>query len=148
MTKHGVSVVIVMADDDEDDALLTREALEESRLVNEFHSVANGAELIAFLRREGPYSESPAPRPHLILLDLNMPKMDGREALAVIKADPHLNTIPLVVLTTSNAEEDIARIYEMGASSYIQKPVSFGGMVDVMETLGRYWFEIVEMPPS
>lgn len=142
-------IVIVMADDDGDDIMLAREALIESRVINEFHSVADGLELLDYLRSQGEYAATgTAPRPHLILLDLNMPKMDGRAALAAIKADPELNRIPIVILTTSNADRDIARTYELGAASFIQKPVTFEQMVDVMQALGRYWFEIVELPET
>jgi CheY-like chemotaxis protein len=136
-----------MADDDPDDCMLARDALAESRLANELHIVGDGEELLLYLRREGPYADPAAsPRPGLILLDLNMPRKDGREALRDIKADPSLRSIPVVVLTTSKAEEDIYRTYDLGVSSFIAKPVSFDGLVEVMQALGRYWFEIVELP--
>jgi len=142
-------IVIVLADDDPDDCVLAREALEESRLANELHIVGDGEDLLAYLRHEGAYAAAnAAPRPGLILLDLNMPRMDGREALREIKADPSLRSIPVVVLTTSRAEEDIYRTYDLGVSSFIAKPVTFEGLVDVMKVLGRYWFEIVELPGS
>jgi CheY-like chemotaxis protein len=137
-------IVIVMADDDPDDRHLAREALAESRLLNEFHTVADGDELLAFLRREGEYAD--APRPDLILLDLNMPKVDGRKALEAIKRDDQLRAIPIVVLTTSRAEEDIFRSYDLGASSFISKPVTFNALVEMMRELGRYWVQIVELP--
>lgn len=138
-----------MADDDSDDRLMTKEALEESRLANEFRVVENGEELMEYLRREGKYSEAgAAPRPGVILLDLNMPRKDGREALREIKADPELRRIPVVILTTSKAEEDIYRTYDLGANSYITKPVTFEGLVEVMRGLGRYWVEIVELPDA
>jgi CheY-like chemotaxis protein len=146
MATAGTPVVLLMADDDPDDVLLTREALEESRIVNDFYSVADGNELLAYLRHEGSFSESSAPRPDLILLDLNMPRKDGRQALIEIKADPLLRMIPVVVLTTSNADEDIDKAYSSGAASYIQKPVTFQGMVKVMQSLGTYWFQIVTLP--
>jgi two-component system response regulator len=140
-------VVILMAEDDADDRLLVREAFEESRLINELRFVEDGEELLEYLRREGRYAGSdPAPRPGLILLDLNMPRMDGREALKAIKADPDLRRIPVVVMTTSKAEEDIFRSYDLGASSYITKPVTFDRLVDLMKALGRYWIEFVEFP--
>jgi CheY-like chemotaxis protein len=140
-------IVIVLADDDPDDCVLAKEALEESRLANELHVVGDGEELLAYLRHEQAYAEpESSPRPGLILLDLNMPRKDGREALREIKADPSLRSIPVVVLTTSRAEEDIYRTYELGVSSFISKPVTFEGLVDVMRVLGRYWFEIVELP--
>lgn len=142
-------IVIVLADDDPDDCMLAQEALEESRLVNELHVVGDGEELLAYLRHENGYAEpGKSPRPCLILLDLNMPRKDGREALREIKADRALRSIPIVVLTTSRAEEDIYRTYDLGVSSFISKPVTFEGLVDVMKVLGRYWFEIVELPGS
>lgn len=147
MSNRGDSVVILMADDDADDRVMTKEALEESKLTNEFRVVENGEELLDYLRRRGPYADpASSPRPGVILLDLNMPRMDGREALKEIKADPELRRIPVVVLTTSKAEEDIYRTYDLGANSYIMKPVTFDGLVEVMRGLGRYWVEIVELP--
>jgi CheY-like chemotaxis protein len=136
-----------MADDDADDRLLAKDALTECRLANDLHFVENGEELIDYLKRRGKFAQiADTPRPGLILLDLNMPKKDGREALMEIKADPELRKIPVVVLTTSKADTDIGRIYELGANSFISKPVSFDALVEVMKTLGRYWFEIVELP--
>jgi len=141
------SIVILMADDDADDRLLAKDALAECRLANELHFVENGEELLDYLNRRGKYVNlANSPRPGLILLDLNMPKKDGRESLKEIKDDPRLRTIPVVVLTTSNADTDISRIYELGANSFITKPVSFDSLVEVMKILGRYWFEIVELP--
>lgn len=146
MTDDGKSIVILMADDDPDDRLLTREALEEAHLVNELHFVENGEQLLDYLHQRGQYSSTNAPRPGLILLDLNMPLKDGREALEEIKQDSYLRKIPVVVLTTSKAEEDILLSYDLGVSGYITKPVRFEELIDVMRTLGRYWFEIVERP--
>ena len=138
-----------MADDDPDDRLLTEEALSESHLLNELYFVEDGEELLDYLHQRGKYSDSQkAPRPGVILLDLNMPKKDGREALEEIKASPLLRQIPIVILTTSKAEEDIFRTYDLGASSFITKPVTFESLVEVMQTLGKYWFEIVELPPK
>jgi CheY-like chemotaxis protein len=146
MTQRS-SVVILMADDDADDRQMTKEALAESRLANELHFVEDGVLLMDYLHGRGAYSEpGSAPRPGVILLDLNMPRKDGREALREIKADADLRTIPVFVLTTSKAEEDIARSYDLGANSYITKPVTFEGLVEVVRALGRYWFEIVELP--
>jgi len=145
MTKNK-PIIILMAEDDPDDRMLAEEALEESRLVNELHCVCDGVELLDYLKRRGEYATRSAPRPGLILLDLNMPRVDGREALAEIKADPDLRGIPIVVLTTSKAEEDILRSYQLGVSGFITKPVSFQGLVDVMQGLGKYWFQIVALP--
>ena len=143
------SVVILMADDDEDDRLMAKEAFTEVKLLNYFHTVENGVELMEYLCRRGKYADpAVSPRPGLILLDLNMPKKDGRQALKEIKADPSLRSIPIVVLTTSKAEEDILRSYDLGVNSFIIKPVTFEGLVDIMKTLTKYWFEIVELPPQ
>jgi CheY-like chemotaxis protein len=142
-------ITILMADDDPDDYLLVERAFKENRLRNDLRFVENGEELMDYLYQRGKYAEpAEAPRPGLILLDLNMPKKDGREALKEIKEDPGLKEIPVVVLTTSKEEEDILRSYKLGANSYITKPVTFGGMVDVLKSLGKYWFEIVELPGS
>lgn len=143
------SIVILMADDDADDRLLAKDALGECRISNELHFVENGEELLDFLRQKGKYeSLAQTPKPGLILLDLNMPRKDGREALQEIKADPQLRAIPVVVLTTSKADTDISRIYELGANSFITKPVSFDALVKVMGDLVHYWFELVELPPQ
>lgn len=140
-------IVILMAEDDPDDRLLVREAFEESRLLNELRFVEDGEELLDYLRRQKGYADpESAPKPGLILLDLNMPRKDGREALREIKADPELRRIPIVVMTTSRAEEDIFRSYDMGASSYISKPVTFERLVELMKSLGNYWIEFVELP--
>jgi CheY-like chemotaxis protein len=140
-------IAILLADDDPDDCLLAREALAESHLMNDLYVVGDGEELLDFLRHQGEYADpAAAPRPGLILLDLNMPRKDGREALREIKSDPALRRIPVVVLTTSQAEEDIYRTYDLGVNSFISKPVTFDGLVKVMKHLGRYWFEIVELP--
>ncbi|HET9300368.1 MAG TPA: response regulator [Candidatus Polarisedimenticolaceae bacterium] len=140
-------ITILLADDDEDDRRLTRDALAESRLANDLRCVEDGQQLLDYLRREGAFGNGvDAPRPGLILLDLNMPKVDGREALQAIKADPRLRSIPVVVLTTSKSEEDVFRTYDLGVNSFITKPVSFEGLVEVVRILGHYWFEIVELP--
>jgi CheY-like chemotaxis protein len=141
------TVTILMADDDEDDCMLAREALAETRLTNDLYFVRDGEELMDYLYRRGQYAQPNAlPRPDLILLDLNMPKKDGREALTEIKSDPNLRQIPVVVLTTSKAQDDIYEIYDLGANSFITKPVTFSSLVEMMKTLGKYWFEIVELP--
>ncbi len=140
-------ITILMADDDPDDRLMAKEALEESRLANDLYFVEDGEELLDYLYQRGKFSDpAVAPFPGLILLDLNMPKKDGREALQEIKQDDKLKRIPIVVLTTSKAEEDIYRTYNLGVNSFITKPVSFEGLVDIMKTLTKYWFEIVALP--
>ena len=142
-------ITILMADDDADDRTLTKEALEEGRLMNEIRFVENGEELLEYLRRQGRFAPpAEAPRPGLILLDLNMPRKDGRAVLKEIKSDPELRTIPVVVLTTSKADEDVYRSYDLGVNSYIVKPVTFEALVDILQTLEKYWFEIVELPPE
>ena len=147
MKQLGQPIIILMADDDADDRMLTKDALEESRVLNELRFVEDGEELMDYLTRRGKFSDpADSPRPGLILLDLNMPKKDGREALKEIKADPDLRRIPVVVMTTSKAEEDIFRSYDIGASSFITKPVTFGRLVDLMRALGEYWVEFVELP--
>jgi CheY-like chemotaxis protein len=123
------------------------EALKESRLGNDMHATRDGEELMDYLLRRGRYSNpSDSPVPGLILLDLNMPKKDGREALAEIKTDPVLRKIPVIVLTTSKAEEDIFRSYDLGVNSFITKPVTFTGLAEAMKVMAQYWFEIVELP--
>jgi two-component system, response regulator len=141
-------VTILMADDDEDDRELTEEALRTARLHNELRFVVDGQDLMDYLRREGAYSDPAldAPRPGIILLDLNMPKKDGREALAEIKSDENLRQIPVIVLTTSKDEEDVFRTYDLGVNSFITKPVTFAGLVEVLGTWTRYWFEVVDLP--
>ncbi len=149
MQTSGKPIVILMADDDEDDRMLTAEALEESRLFNMIHFVKDGEEAMDYLLRRGTYTDPKvSPRPGIIFLDLNMPKKDGREVLRDIKANPQLRQIPVVVLTTSKAETDIYRSYDLGANTYITKPVTFESMVDVMKTLGKFWFTVVELPPE
>src|SRR6478736_2516592 len=149
MQETGKPITILMADDDADDRLMAKEAFEESRLANDIRFVQDGVELLDYLKRRGKYADpASSPRPGLILLDLNMPKKDGREALAEIKADPALKTIRVVILTTSKAEEDILRTYNLSAASYITKPVTFEGLTDVVRTLGKYWLEIVELPEN
>jgi CheY-like chemotaxis protein len=140
---------ILMAEDDPDDRAFAKEALAASRLVNELRFVEDGEQLMDYLYGRGAFSvPGSAPRPGIILLDLNMPKKDGREALKEIKSDPSLRQIPVVVLTTSKAEEDVMRSYDFGANSFITKPVTFDGLVKVMGQLGRYWFEIVDLPAT
>jgi CheY-like chemotaxis protein len=147
MRKDTTSVMILMAEDDPDDRLLTKEAMEEGRLVNELRFVEDGEELLDYLLQRGAYADpATSPRPDLIFLDLNMPRMDGREALAAIKAHPDLRRIPIVIMTTSKAEEDITRSYDLGANSFITKPVTFDRLVDLMKIMREYWIEIVQLP--
>ena len=143
------AVTILMADDDADDRDFARTAMEESRLANELRFVEDGEELLDYLHRRGRYADpKDSPRPGLILLDLNMPRKDGREALREIKGDPALRHIPVVVLTTSKTEEDILRSYDLGANCFITKPVTFEGLVDVVKVLDKHWFQLVELPPA
>ncbi|WMN59759.1 response regulator [Pseudoalteromonas xiamenensis] len=147
MNRKAIPIKILMADDDEDDQLLTRDALAESRVLNAIEFVKDGEQLLNYLRNDPPYDDiSKYVRPDLILLDLNMPKMDGREALEQIKQDASLRSIPVVILTTSLQEEDKLKGYDLGAASYISKPVDFQGLVTLMRELGKYWIEIVELP--
>lgn len=147
MTDSPNQIVILLADDDEEDRMLTRDALIESHLLNEVHCVEDGEELMDYLHQRGKYAPPAlAPRPGVILLDLNMPKKDGREALREIKSEPNLRQIPVVVMTTSKAREDVLQSYAAGANSFIAKSVTFAGLIEVMKGLGRYWFEIVELP--
>lgn len=147
-TADPKQIVILMADDDDDDFMLTKKALGESKLLNTLIRVNDGEELLDYLYRRGDYNELNAPRPGVILLDLNMPRKDGREALKEIKSDESLRNIPVVVFTTSKAEEDIYKTYQLGVNSFITKPVTFENLTQVMRTLGNYWFEIVELPKS
>jgi len=146
---HKIPITILICDDDEDDRMLTQQALEQAHISNALRFVEDGEQLLDYLYQRGEFSgeTGKAPRPGLILLDLNMPKMDGREALQVIKADPTLCAIPVVVLTTSKLDADIIRSYQLGVNSFITKPMSFSGLVEAMSALGRYWLEIVELPP-
>jgi CheY-like chemotaxis protein len=137
-------ITILIAEDDPDDQLLTREALDESRIANAVYFVEDGQELMDFLHQAGIYQD--APRPDLILLDLNMPRKDGREALAEIKSDPLLRSIPVVILTTTKANEEVLYAYNLGANSFIVKPVSFEGLVNAVRVLTQYWFSIVRLP--
>lgn len=145
--KTAKPITILMADDDADDRQMTWEAFDESHLANDLRFVEDGVELMDYLCRRGKYS-NPAcsPFPGLLLLDLNMPRKDGREALREIKSDPRLKYLRVIILTTSKAEEDVFRSYDLSASSYITKPVTFAALIEVIKTLGKYWLEIVELP--
>jgi CheY-like chemotaxis protein len=143
------AVRILLAEDDDDDYMLTTQALKEHRLINSVYRVRDGVELLQYLHRQGQYTAPEnSPSPSLILLDLNMPRKDGREALREIKSDPKLRCVPVVILTTSRAQEDIVRSYDLGVNSFITKPVGFHGLVDAVKVLGRYWFEVVELPEA
>lgn len=140
-------LTILLADDDEEDRELARDALQDARLANEMRFVYDGQDLLDYLHHEGRWTDpATAPRPGVILLDLNMPKKDGRQALAEIKADESLRRIPIVVLTTSKDEADVLRTYDLGVSSFLTKPVTFDGLLEVMRTWSDYWFEIVGLP--
>jgi CheY-like chemotaxis protein len=144
---HKTPVVILMAEDDEDDYMLTREAFEEAGLKTDLRWVRDGEELMDYLLRRGQYQDAAkSPRPVIILLDLNMPKKDGREALKEIKAHPDLRAIPVLAMTTSNAKEDIQYTYGLGANSFIRKPVGFNRFVDVVRVIDKYWLDIVRLP--
>ncbi len=143
------SISILVADDDPDDRMMIQEAFTENRIANEIVFVEDGEQLMAYLRREGPFAALKGePYPGIVLLDLNMPKKDGREALRELKADPELCRIPIVVLTTSQAEEDVVRTYGLGVSSFVTKPVSFEGLVDAVRVICQYWIQIVALPPE
>ena len=147
METHNKPITILMAEDDPDDRMLTGDAFTENRLLNDLRFVEDGEELMDYLYHRGKYADpSDAPRPGLILLDLNMPRKDGREALAEIKADKDLRQIPIIVLTTSKAEEDICKTYNLGVNSFIVKPVTFESMVEAVGVLAKYWFGIVQLP--
>lgn len=149
MSRNPSPITILIAEDDADDRMLLKDAFEENKLRNELRFVENGEDLIAYLRREGRFADPvDSPYPGLVLLDLNMPRMDGREALKLIKNDDRHKCLPVVVLTTSKAEEDIVRTYNLGVSSFITKPVTFKGLLKVVQVLNEYWIEIVQLPPS
>lgn len=141
------SIIILIADDDPDDRMMTQEALEENHIINQLKFVENGVDLIDYLRGNGKFKNPlENPRPDLILLDLNMPKIDGREALKIIKSDPDLGEIPVIVLTTSKSDVDIVKSYDLGVNCFISKPVTFTHFIEVIRTLGQFWFEIVQLP--
>lgn len=149
MKEPSAPITILLVDDDADDQELAREAFAGSLLANDLHCVESGEEMLAYLRREGAYAKPAiAPTPGLVLLDLNMPGIGGREALQRMKADPTLKHIPVVVMTTSKADEDVLSSYQHGANSYITKPVTFAGLINVVKGLQRYWLQIVALPPD
>ena len=148
MHNYPKILLMLMAEDDEDDRMMAQEVLDESELESEIRFVENGQELFDYLRREGRYREpETSPRPGIILLDLNMPRVDGWEALGELKSTEEFRRIPIVVLTTSREEQDVARAYELGANSYIVKPATFDGLGQVMTNLCRYWLHTVKLSP-
>lgn len=138
------AIDVLLVDDDPGDTLMIREAFEHNKVRNELASVADGVQAMQYLRREGEYAN--APRPDLILLDLNLPRKDGREVLAEIKSDPKLSTIPVVVLTTSHAEEDILRSYQLHANAYVTKPVDFERFIEVVRQIDEFFLTVVKLP--
>ena len=148
MKDVGLPKLILMAEDDSDDRLLVKDAMAECRWDGDLRFVEDGEELLDYLKRRGQYSQpASALRPRLILLDLNMPRKDGREALREIKTDPELCRIPVVIFTTSSADTDVGRLYDLGANSFISKPVQFDALINVMRIVGEYWFTAVQLPP-
>ena len=149
MSDEETLVTILVAEDDSEDRILTKEALIVNNLANDLHFVGDGEELLDYLYRRGKYRDpASSPRPGLLFLDLNMPRKDGREALQEIKADPTLRSIPVIVLTTSDSEDDIRDCYDLGANSYITKPVTFAGLIRAMRAIGQYWFGAAGLPSS
>lgn len=146
MDKELQPIEILMVEDSPTDVLLTKEALRHAKVLNHLHVVEDGVEAMAFLRKEGPFAS--VPRPDLILLDFNLPRKDGREVLAEIKADEDLQLIPVVVLTTSKAEEDVLKSYRLHANCYIIKPVEFGNFASVIQSIESFWFSVVTLPPN
>lgn len=148
MADHKLPITIVVAEDDPDDRFLIEDAFRENKIENEVQFVENGEELMAYLKREGEWEELRGrPLPGLILLDLNMPRMDGREALKLIKDDPVLASLPVVAFSTSGAAEDIEETYTAGVNSFISKPKTYDGLVQVVRVLNDYWIDIVRPPP-
>jgi two-component system, chemotaxis family, response regulator Rcp1 len=144
MSVYNGSIQVLLVEDNPGDVRLTKEALKEGKLLNQLTVVGDGVEALSFLRKEGKYAD--AVQPELILLDLNLPKKDGREVLAEIKADPNLRRIPVVVLTTSSAEEDILRIYDLHANCYITKPVDLEQFMGVVKSIEDFWVSVVKLP--
>lgn len=148
MAQQSKPIVLLMAEDDADDRMLSLTAMKKAHLLNDVRFVEDGEDLMDYLHHRGKFTDpKESPRPGLILLDLNMPRKDGREALEEIKLDSALRCIPVVVLTTSKAEEDVIKTYDLGVSGYITKPVDLSSLVEIMKIMGAYWFEIVELPP-
>jgi two-component system, chemotaxis family, response regulator Rcp1 len=146
MADRGRALEILLVEDNPGDVRLAQEALHDAKMSNNLNVVSDGVEALAYLRREGQHAK--APRPDLVLLDLNLPKKDGREVLQEVKEDPHLRTIPIVVLTTSDAEADVMRSYELHANAYVRKPVDFDAFIEVVRTIEDFWFTVVKLPPE
>ncbi|HEX8274217.1 MAG TPA: response regulator [Longimicrobiaceae bacterium] len=148
MSSQTVSrpVEVLLVEDNPGDVRLTREALKEGKIRNNLHVARDGVEALAFLRREGGHAD--APRPDVILLDLNLPRKDGREVLGEVKGDPALRQIPVVILTSSQAEEDICRAYDLHANCYISKPVDLDQFIRVVKSIEDFWFTVVKLPPE
>lgn len=146
MADKGRPVEILLVEDNPGDVRLAEEALREAKMSNNLNVVSDGVEALAYLRREG--NHAGATRPDLMLLDLNLPKRDGREVLQEVKEDQDLRTIPVVVLTTSDAEADVIRSYELHANAYVRKPVDFDAFIEVVRTLEDFWFTVVKLPPE
>ncbi len=140
----GRQIEVLLVEDDPGDVLMTKEAFEDHKLSNQLHVVTDGVEAMAFLRRQGEHAD--APRPALILLDLNLPRMDGREVLQAIKSDPELASIPVVILTTSEAEEDVLRSYSLHANAYVTKPVDFERFIQVVRQIDEFFVSVVRLP--
>ena len=144
--KIGRAIDILMVEDNPGDVRLAHESFKEAKILNEVHVVGDGVEALAFLRRQGKYAN--VVRPELILLDLNLPKKDGREVLAEIKEDPNLRRIPVVILTVSKAEEDIIKTYDLHANCYITKPIDLDGFMEVVKAIDGFWLTVVKLPPK
>jgi CheY-like chemotaxis protein len=142
--EHADPIEVLLVEDDPGDVLLIREAFEDNKVANRLHVVADGVEALEFMRREGAHAD--APRPDLVLLDLNLPRKDGREVLAEVKADDRLRTIPIVVLTTSQAEEDVLRSYDLHANAYVTKPVDFDRFIGVVRQIDQFFVSVVKLP--
>jgi CheY-like chemotaxis protein len=145
-SESGHAIEILLVEDNPGDVRLTREALKEAKVRNSLSVAGDGVEALAFLRREGLHAN--APRPDIVLLDLNLPRKDGRQVLAEVKADPELRRLPVVILTTSKAEEDILKTYDLHANCFITKPVDFDQFVKVVRSIEHFWLSIVTLPPA
>ena len=144
MTDTEKPVEVLLAEDNPGDVMLTKKALEQGKLANNLHVVTDGVEALEYLRQDGEYADEP--RPDLVLLDLNMPRKDGQDVLEELQDDPELGRIPVVVLTSSESEEDIARSYELNANAYLTKPVDFDGFIEIVDRMENFWFKVVKLP--